>query len=98
MFVIFGCATSVFGILMFLFLADSPINAKWLTDEERHLAVERLRGNQQGLGSKVFKWYQIRETFTDIRVSISYHHILDSIANTCLVDIPNFLVHGKVFS
>ena len=67
-FLIPGLITGVYGMFMLYFMADSPITARWLTDEEKHVAVERLRGNQQGIGSRVFKWYQIREVFTDIRV------------------------------
>lgn len=70
LFVITGLATSVYGLALFVFLPESPITAAWLSKEERHIAVERLRGNQQGIGSKVFKWYQFREAFADVRVSI----------------------------
>jgi hypothetical protein len=95
LFLIFGLTTSMFGILMFFFLADSPITAKWLSDEERHLAVERLRGNQQGLGSRVFKWYQVKETFTDIRVSASLRvKGIDREANIFPLDLSYSLLHG----
>lgn len=70
MFLITGLLSAVYGIFMYIFMADSPITARWLTDEEKHIAVERLRGNQQGIGSRVFKWSQLREVFTDIRVSL----------------------------
>ncbi|EHK96713.1 putative Uncharacterized transporter [Glarea lozoyensis 74030] len=82
LFIIFGLTTSLFGVGMFFFLADSPITAKWLSDEERRLAVERLRGNQQGLGSRVFKWYQVKETFTDIRTYLIFLFMVS-------LDIPN---------
>ena len=64
-----GGATVVFGVLMFFFMPNDPTEAKWFTEEEKHLSLERLRDNHQGLGSKKFKWYQFREAFTDIRVS-----------------------------
>jgi MFS transporter, ACS family, allantoate permease len=72
LFVMTGCASALYGVMMWFCLADSPITAKWLTDEEKHIAVERLRGNQQGIGSRIFKWYQVKEAFTDIRVCLIY--------------------------
>lgn len=74
LFIIVGAATFLYGILMWFFLPDSPLSAKWLNDEEKHIVVERIRGNQQGIGSKIFKWYQVREAFTDFRV----RHVLGS--------------------
>lgn len=70
MFLITGLVTTLFGALMFFFFPDSPASAKWLGEEERVIAIERLRGNQQGLGSKVFKMYQVKEAFTDPRVCL----------------------------
>ena len=29
------------------------------------MAIERLRINQQGVGNKHFKWYQVKEALTD---------------------------------
>jgi len=74
-FLVCGLLTSVCGFGLLYFLPDSPITAKWLSQEERRLAVERLRANQQGIGSKVFKWYQVREAFTDIRVRTIPNHL-----------------------
>ncbi|KAL2219446.1 major facilitator superfamily domain-containing protein, partial [Thermoascus aurantiacus ATCC 26904] len=71
-FLVCGLLTSVCGFGLLYFLPDSPITAKWLSQEERRLAVERLRANQQGIGSKVFKWYQVREAFTDIRTYLIF--------------------------
>ncbi|KAI7972883.1 hypothetical protein EIK77_000770 [Talaromyces pinophilus] len=42
MFLITGLLTAVYGMFMFLFMADSPVTASWLTDAEKHIAVERL--------------------------------------------------------
>lgn len=69
MFLVTGVATTLYGVFLFFFLPDSPISARWLSEEEKVLAVERIRTNQQGIGSKEFKWYQFREAFTDVRVS-----------------------------
>lgn len=75
LFILSGGLTCIFGFFMFLYFPESPLTAKWLDEHDRRVAIERLRVNQQGIGSKVFKWPQFREAFTDPRVS----HILTSV-------------------
>lgn len=43
---------------------DVP-SARFLTEKERAQAVERLRANQTGIGSHVFKWSQVLEIFLE---------------------------------
>jgi predicted MFS family arabinose efflux permease len=45
--------------------ADIATARFWSDDYERDQAVERLRANQTGAGSREFKWYQVREMFMD---------------------------------
>jgi ACS family allantoate permease-like MFS transporter len=53
----FGLASVVFGTCMWYFMAGSIVTAKFFTEEEKTLAIERMRDNHQGIGSHVFKWY-----------------------------------------
>ncbi|KAG6849484.1 hypothetical protein C0991_011520, partial [Blastosporella zonata] len=46
-------------------LPDSPATAKFLNREEKVVALERLRANNQGTESKVWKWEQVWDVFTD---------------------------------
>jgi MFS transporter, ACS family, allantoate permease len=46
-------------------MPDNQLNARFLTKEERVLAVERVRTNQQGIGNKHFKFYQLKEALLD---------------------------------
>ncbi|KAL2822240.1 putative MFS allantoate transporter [Aspergillus cavernicola] len=71
-FLVTGLITSVYGMFMLYFMADSPITARWLSEKEKSIAIDRLRGNQQGIGSKVFKWDQFREAFTDVRTYLIF--------------------------
>jgi ACS family allantoate permease-like MFS transporter len=64
-----GLVSIVYGAAMFYFMAPSLLEAKFFTEEEKSLAIERLRENHQGIGSTTFKWYQVREAFLDVRVS-----------------------------
>ncbi|KAJ5113598.1 hypothetical protein N7456_002132 [Penicillium angulare] len=65
LFIIFGIITFLFGILMLLRLPDSPSNATFLTEEERMIAVERLRDNKIGFKNTHIDRQQIIEAFTD---------------------------------
>lgn len=43
---------------------DIP-SARFLSDEDKPKAVERLRANQTGTGSREFKWAQVVELFLE---------------------------------
>lgn len=60
-----GLLTVVVGFWFLWRMPDNQLNAKFLTKEERLLAVERVRINQQGIGNKHFKMYQLKEALTD---------------------------------
>lgn len=63
---------------MFLFMAESPIKAKYFSDRERRIAIERLRDNQHGVGSHEFKWDQFRECLLDVRTWIYFLFMVTS--------------------
>ncbi|WRT68169.1 uncharacterized protein IL334_005144 [Kwoniella shivajii] len=60
-FVINGLITVVWGVIVFLLLPPSPMYAKFLTEEERVLAVHRIRNNKTGILNRQLKWNQVRE-------------------------------------
>jgi ACS family allantoate permease-like MFS transporter len=64
-FVFTGVLTSILGITFFFIMPDNQLNARFLTKEERVLAVHRIKVNEQGIGNKHFKWYQMKEALLD---------------------------------
>ncbi|KAI8953462.1 major facilitator superfamily transporter allantoate [Xylaria longipes] len=64
-FLVFGLFTALLGAVFLYWMPDSQLNARFLTEHERLMAVERIRQNQQGVGNKHFKWYQCKEALTD---------------------------------
>lgn len=48
-----------------VFLPDSPVEAKFLNDHDKLLAIERLRMNQMGVMSREWKWAHLKESFFD---------------------------------
>lgn len=73
----------MWGVVMMIFLPDSPVTAKGLNEREKRIAVERLRDNQTGIENKHLKWYQVREAFTEyVRPSPTIVHMLTTFPNT----------------
>ncbi|EME42508.1 hypothetical protein DOTSEDRAFT_89887 [Dothistroma septosporum NZE10] len=60
-----GLVTAAVGVVFMFTVPDNQLNARWLSKEDRVLALERIRINQQGVGNKHFKWYQMREALLD---------------------------------
>jgi MFS family permease len=54
-FIIIGILCCVWGIVIAIFMPDSPVTAKFLNQREKRIAVERLKGNQTGIENKHLK-------------------------------------------
>lgn len=65
LFLVLGIATCVWAVFIGWWLPDSPMKAKCFTEEEKRLMIERVRANETGIQNRVFKRYQLIETFTD---------------------------------
>ncbi|KAF4873228.1 putative transporter [Colletotrichum siamense] len=82
LFLVLGLITVLTGAFNLWYLPDNQANAKFLDDRQRLIAIERIRDNFQGIGSRVWKWDQFREAFRDPR---TYLYALFSF----LMNIPN---------
>ncbi|TKA30296.1 hypothetical protein B0A54_15374 [Friedmanniomyces endolithicus] len=58
-FLVPGCLTVAFSAVVFIFLPDSPMQARFLTVDDKLIAIERLRMNQQAhnRGLLLFAYY-----------------------------------------
>lgn len=81
-FLVTGLLTIALGVTFLYLIPDNQLNARWLTKEDRVLAVERVRVNQQGIGNKHFKMYQFKEALLD---PMTWAFVLYAL----LADIPN---------
>jgi len=81
-FIFTGLLTSSIGILFLFIMPDNQLNARFLTKEERVLAVQRIKSNGQGIGNKHFKVYQFKEALLDPMVWAFVFYAL-------VADIPN---------
>lgn len=82
LFLVTGFFTAFMGGLFLYLMPDSQLNARFLTPQERVMAVERIRINQQGVGNKHFKWYQCKEALTDPMIwAFVLYSVISSIPN-----------------
>jgi len=82
LYIVLGIMAIAVGFWVLLLLPDSPVTARFLTEEERIAALERVRLDQSGTHNKHIKRYQIIETFKDIRTWVMVLIIL-------CIGIPN---------
>lgn len=72
LYLILGALAITNGILVLLYLPDSPLTARFLSEEGKTAALERIRFDQAGTHNSKIKKYQIVETFKDIRTWIMF--------------------------
>ncbi|KAF8603639.1 MFS general substrate transporter [Ceratobasidium sp. AG-I] len=67
-FLFIGLLTLVCSPVVYFVLPDSPSTAKFLSHDEKVVALERLRANNQGTESKTWEWSQVRELALDLKI------------------------------
>ena len=98
-FLIIGALCCIWGIVMFIFLPDSPVTAKGLSLKEKRIAVERLRGNQTGVENKHFKPYQIKEAVLDYKLYLFFFlGVVGNIPNGGISNFGTIIIKGFGFS
>ncbi|EMC98866.1 hypothetical protein BAUCODRAFT_31139 [Baudoinia panamericana UAMH 10762] len=88
-----GALTVVMGVLVALFLPDSPVKARRFTDAEKVAVLMRVKDNQSGTQNAHLKRSQIFETFKDARVwLICLSTLLSSIPNGGISNFSSILL------
>jgi len=67
-FLVTGLMSVVSGVALFFLVPSSPIDARFLTHEEKVVAVWRISKNRTGVKHTKFLWYQVREAALDPKV------------------------------
>lgn len=81
-YLLLGALAIVVGIIVLIWLPDSPVHASMLSREERIAALERVRNDQGGTENKTIKKEQIKEALTDIRTWLI---VLSTVLSMCVV-------------
>lgn len=99
LFIIMGVITIFAAIVFWLHIPDSPPQAWFLSEKEKQLHIERIRDNQQGYGTKKFKWYQVKETLLDYNTWLHFIYALfSSLPNGGLTNFSVLLIQGLGFT
>ncbi|KAF8521407.1 MFS general substrate transporter [Hysterangium stoloniferum] len=86
-----GGITLIMAGYFWFFFPDSPTTAWFLTQEERMIAVERIKGNQTAIGNRQFKWEQFTETLQDPKTWLfASFNIPNSISNQRSIIVKSF--------
>lgn len=81
-FLVTGLLTAAIGVVFLFVMPDNQLNARWLSVPDRRRAIERVRINQQGIGNKHFKSYQLKEALTDpLTWAFSFYALTADIPN-----------------
>jgi MFS family permease len=64
-FIVCGVIAIALSIPTMILLPGHPIKARWLNDEQKYIALERIRMNNTGTQNQHFKWEQVRECLID---------------------------------
>ena len=98
-FVIIGALCCIWGVVLFVFLPNSPVNARLLSQRERRVAVERLRSNQTGVENKTFKWYHVREAFLDYKLYLFFFiAVVGNLPNGGISNFGTIIIQGFGYS
>ncbi|KAI4186852.1 MAG: hypothetical protein L6R41_003201 [Letrouitia leprolyta] len=94
-----GALTMVVGLLVAIFLPDSPVKAKRFTDAEKVATLMRVKSNQSGTQNAQIKKAQVLETFKDLRIwLVALATLLSSIPNGGISNFTSILLETFVLT
>ncbi|KAK6077754.1 transporter [Seiridium cupressi] len=98
-FIIFGAATIIWGVVFTLLAPSNPTQARWLSAEEKEIAILRLIENETGIDNKTIKWYQVQEAFVDPRFwLINLYILVNCIPNGAISAFGPLIINGFGFT
>lgn len=68
MFITLGIVTVIVGIVTILFLPDTPMKARFLTEKEKVALLRHVSVNQTGISNTHFKFSHLREVLFDLQL------------------------------
>lgn len=88
MYLILGGIALLFGLVVFLFMPDSPATIRYLNERERQVAVFRIKQNKSGIHDTKWKWDQFFEAIRDPRLYLFFLGVFT--ANVANGGVSNF--------
>lgn len=72
LYLIVGSISMAWSIFVFFYMPATPMEAKFLTSEEKVFWISRLSSNRTGIENNVWKWDQAREALLDPKTWIIF--------------------------
>lgn len=88
MYLILGGIALLFGLVVLLFMPDSPATIRYLNERERQVAVHRIKQNKSGIHDTTWKWDQMWEAIRDPRLYMFFMGVCS--ANIANGGVSNF--------
>ncbi|KAH7360350.1 major facilitator superfamily domain-containing protein [Rhexocercosporidium sp. MPI-PUGE-AT-0058] len=98
-FIIFGAITIVWAVSLFYTLPDTPMNARFLSKEDRIKAIERVKDNMTGIKNNKWKKEQVIDALTDPKTwFIFFIGLCCNIPNGGITGFGSIVIKGLGFS
>ncbi|EGV65318.1 MFS general substrate transporter [Yamadazyma tenuis ATCC 10573] len=98
LYLIFGLSTLVLAGIFYWLFPENQLSAKFLTEDEKLIAIDRIRVNFSGVGSQNWKWYQFFEAFRDPRTYLyMFFALVENMANAGVTTFGNLIIKSFGF-
>lgn len=99
LFLIIGSVTFAWSIFVFFFMPATPMEAFFLTKEEKYHMVRRVADNKTGIENKSWKWDQVKEAMVDPKTwLLFFFNIAINIPNGGLTTFNGIIISNLGFS
>lgn len=80
-------------LMLVLFLPNTPVDAKWLSTEDKIHTITMIRETHAGITNSTFKWAQVRECFMDVKSWLFITHMFfNELPNNTSQQLPLIVV------
>lgn len=97
-FLAIGAFTALWSGVVYYFLPNNPLEAKWLSGREKYMVIQRKAADNTGIESKSFKKEQFVEAFTDVKTWLIWFAIVAlQVPNGGLTTFNTLIIEGLGF-
>ncbi|KAH8800247.1 major facilitator superfamily domain-containing protein [Xylogone sp. PMI_703] len=98
-FLIVGAFCSLWAIILFILVPNSPATFRGFTYEERLLMIARMRQNQTGVEQNHINWRQVREAYLDYKTWLFFFFgFVSNIPNGGISNFSTLVIKGLGFN
>ncbi|KAI1336860.1 major facilitator superfamily domain-containing protein [Xylariaceae sp. FL0016] len=99
LYIMTGSINVAYSIFLFFMLPSNPMNARFLTKEQKYHAVQRLAENRTGIRNNQWKWEQVWEALMDVKIwVIFFFNIVINIPNGGLQTFGTIIINNLGFT